>query len=115
MRWAGGALLAVLFLGIVNASQVILPRTVLESNQAYKIAQYVTNNTEDKDIILIVSDDITLLTIMYFSERQVVPVQTPIFAREDLPSWLADDIEISNINANRLLMLTADETLRVLR
>ncbi len=38
-RWLSGVVLAVLLLGIMNATQVILPRTVLADNLAYSIAR----------------------------------------------------------------------------
>lgn len=110
-----GALLVVLLLGFVNAEQTILPRTVLESNQAYKIAQYVADETEEQDTILITADDLTLLTVFYFSERHVIPVQEPIIARENLPSWIAKNLEDGGNYTGRLFMLETGRSLQELR
>ncbi len=51
LRWLSGIVLAVLLLGIMNATQVILPRTVLADNLAYSTAEYVKDHTEEQNTI----------------------------------------------------------------
>ena len=106
--WWKGALAAILLLGFVNGTQLILPRTVLESNQPYLTAKLIATETGVEDIILIEPDDITTLTVIYFAERRVLPVQTTISKISDLPDWIAAEAENAKSKGGRLLILDAE-------
>jgi hypothetical protein len=106
------ALLAVLILGIVNGTQLILPRTILESNQPYMTAKRIAAETGAQDIILIEPDDITTLTVTYFTERRVLPVQSSASKISDLPAWIAAEAENAKSKGGRLLILDANGKLR---
>jgi 4-amino-4-deoxy-L-arabinose transferase-like glycosyltransferase len=111
-RWWNGVLLAILLLGIINGTQLILPRTNLESNQPYLTAKRIAAETGAEDIILIEPDDITTLTVTYFAERRVLPVQQSVFKISDLPEWIATEAKNGKKKGGRLLILDADGKLR---
>jgi hypothetical protein len=111
-RRRNGALLVVLLLGIVNATQSILPRTVLESNQPYLTAKRIVAETGAEDIILIETDDITTLTVTYFAARRVLPLQSSVSKISDLPDWIVTEAKDTKNKGGRLLILDADGRLR---
>ena len=108
-------MLAVLLLGIVNATQVILPRTDLESNQPYQTAKVIAAETEVGDAILMQPHDVTMLFIMYFAERRVLLVQQDVLTAADLPAWIDDEVGNGMIDGGRLLFLDADGSLHEIR
>ena len=107
-RWWHAAVLVVLIVGVVNATQVILPRTVLDSNESYRTAKWIAEETRAEDVILIEADDVTLLTVSYFAERRVLRLKSTVGNLTDLPDWVAIEAKRVNNNGGSLLILDVD-------
>lgn len=73
-RWAFGLAAAVAIVAFANAAFEVLPRHDLVRNRTYALATQVVAETSPGDLVLVRSDDLVGLYLVYFGPRQVAVV-----------------------------------------
>jgi hypothetical protein len=97
--------MVVLVVGIVNFQQLIRPRMDLATNKPYHVAMNVAQNTEATDLILTNTDDLTSLTIIYFTERWIIQMPEIVAEQTSKDNWIAQQMEKVKIDGGRVLLV----------
>jgi hypothetical protein len=111
-RWLPTAVIAVLILGLLNATMVILPRRNLRSNLPYQTAQQIAAKTDAADLILTGPQEMTALSLIYFANRQAWPVELVEPIGSDLPPAIAAQAQAVRRAGGQLYYLDAHGALR---